>query len=149
MRMKPLLLLLLAHTVAVAADSPGVAINQERLARLKEATMPKFDRPLQFDTPEADAVLAALEVFPPDNPWNIPVDAWPVAPNSKAMIALIGGAKPLRYNPDMGFVLVPPDQKKIDVRLSAYSGKRRTKCLCFSKRSTGTVPRAKHWSALH
>ena len=122
MRMKPLLLLLLAHTVAVAADSPGVAINQERLARLKAATMPKFDRPLQFDTPEADAVLAALEVFPPDNPWNIPVDAWPVAPNSKAMIALIGGAKPLRYNPDMGFVLVPPDQKKIDVRLSAYSG---------------------------
>ena len=123
MRLKPiLLLLLLAHTVAVAADSPGVAINQERLARIKAATMPKFDRPLQFDTPEAEAILAALEVFPPDNPWNIPVDAWPVAPNSKAMIALIGGAKPLRYNPDMGFVLVPPDQKKIDVRLSAYSG---------------------------
>ena len=122
MRMKPLLFLLLAHTVAVAADSPGVTINQERLARLKTATMPKFDKPLQFDTPEAEAVLAALEVFPPDNPWNIPVDAWPVAPNSKAMIALIGGDKPLRYNPDMGFVLVPPDQKKINVRLSAYSG---------------------------
>ena len=123
MRMKPvLLLLLLAHTAAIAADSPGVAINRERLARLKAATMPKIDRSLQFDTPEAAAVLAALEVFPPDNPWNIPVDAWPVAPNSKAMIALIGGTKPLRYNPDMGFVLVPPDQKKINVRLNAYAG---------------------------
>ena len=122
MRLKPVLLLLLTHTVAMAADSPGVAINQERLARLKAATMPKFEQPLQFDTPEAEAVLAALEVFPPDNPWNIPVDAWPVAPNSKAMIAAIGGAKPLRYNPDMGFVLVPPEQKKINVRLNAYAG---------------------------
>ena len=121
MRIKPVFLLLLAHSVVVAADSPGVAINQERLARLKAATMPKFEQPLQFETPEADAVLAALEVFPPDNPWNIPVDAWPVAPNSKAMIAAIGGTKPLRYNPDMGFVLVPPDQKKINVQINAYA----------------------------
>ena len=30
--------------------------------------MPKVDRPLMFDTPEADAILSALEVFPPDHP---------------------------------------------------------------------------------
>ena len=108
--------------IALAADSPSVVINQDRLARLKAATMPKFDQPLHFNTPEADAILAALEVFPSDNPWNIPVDAWPVAPNSAAMIAAIGGAKPLRYNPDMGFVLVPPGQKKVEVRINAYAG---------------------------
>ena len=96
--------------------------EQSRLARLKAAKMPKFDRALQFDSPEADAILSALEVFPPNNPWNTPVDNWPVAANSKAMIAAIGGSKPLRYNPDMGFVLVPPDQKKVNVQLSAYSG---------------------------
>jgi hypothetical protein len=118
----PLLLLLLAHAVTLAADIPGITIDHDRLARIKAARMPKFDRPLQFDSTEADAVLSALEVFPPDNPWNTPVDKWPIAPNSKAMIAAIGGNKPLRYNPDMGFVLVPPDQKKIAVQLSAYAG---------------------------
>lgn len=121
MRAHPLFVLLLAHTVILAADTPGITIDHERLARLKAAKMPKLDRPLQFASPEADAILSSFEVFPPDNPWNTPVDNWPVAPNSAAMIAAIGGNKPLRYNPDMGFVLVPPDQKKIDVHLSAYS----------------------------
>ena len=121
MRLRSILVLLLAQTVVVAADAPGVAIDKDRLERLKAAKMPKFDAPLQFDSPEADAILSALEVFPPDNPWNIPVDAWPVAANSKAMIAAIGGNKPLRYNPDMAFVLVPPDQKKIEVKLKEYA----------------------------
>ncbi len=83
--------------------------------------MPKFERPISFDTSEADVILSALEVFPPDNPWNIPVDKWPVADNSAEMIALIGADKPLRGNADMAFVLVPPNQKKIDVKLAAYA----------------------------
>ena len=62
----------------------------------------------------------ALEVFPPDNPWNLVVEDWPLHPNSKNIVASIGADKPLRYNPDMGFVLVPPDQKKIDVKLVEY-----------------------------
>ncbi|MFM9960230.1 MAG: hypothetical protein ACKV2Q_03280 [Planctomycetaceae bacterium] len=106
---------------ANGAPTPGVSINAERLARLKRAKMPKVEHAISFDTPEADAILAALETFPPDNPWNIPVDEWPLHPNSKAMIAAIGGHKPLRYNPDMSFVLVPPDQKMVEVKLSAYS----------------------------
>lgn len=114
------LLLALSPALLLAADPPGVTISQERLDRLKAAKMPKVEKSLQFDTPEADAILSVLEVFPPDNPWNIPVDEWPVAANSKAMIAAIGGTKPMRYNADMGFVLVPPDQKKVEVKLSAY-----------------------------
>ncbi|MDP6059014.1 MAG: hypothetical protein QGH33_08975, partial [Pirellulaceae bacterium] len=35
-----------------------------RLARIRAAKMPKFTQPLMFNTPEADAVLSALEVFP-------------------------------------------------------------------------------------
>lgn len=121
MRAHLLFVLLLAHTVDLPAETPGITIDHERLARLQATKMPKFDQPLQFDSMEADAILSALEVFPPDNPWNTPVDDWPLAPNSAAMIDAIGGTKPLRYNSDMGFVLVPPDQKKIDVHLTAYS----------------------------
>ncbi len=119
---------LLVSSVANAADAatsattqPGVTIDQARLTRLKFTKMPPFAQPLPFNTTEADAVLSALEIFPPENPWNIPVDNWPVASNSKAMIAAIGAAKPLRYNPDMSFVLVPPSQAKINVRLVAYA----------------------------
>ena len=35
-----------------------------------------------FDTPEADAILAALQVFPPDNPWNQDISALPLHPDS-------------------------------------------------------------------
>ena len=121
MRFLTALILALVHTALLAATPPGVTINEERLARLKAAKLPPISQPLPFNTPEADAILSALEVFPPDNPWNIPVDAWPVAPNSKQMIAAIGETKPLRYNPDMAFVLVPPNQKKINVQLNAYA----------------------------
>jgi len=98
-----------------------VTVNKARLDRLKAAKMPKVEKPIPFDTPDADKVLAALEVFPPDNLWNIPVADWPVHPRSKQIVATVGTEKPLRYNPDMGFVVVPPDQKKVDVKLSAYS----------------------------
>jgi hypothetical protein len=92
-----------------------------RLERLRAAKMPRLDHPVLFDTPEADAILSALEVFPPDNPWNLDVSDWPLHPNSKNIIASIGPAKPFRYNPDMGFVLVPPGQKKVDVRIVGYA----------------------------
>ena len=107
--------------LTVVADSPGVIIDQARLDRLSAATMPTFEEPVPFDTEQADAILSALEVFPPDNPWNIPVDTWPVANNSDAMINAIGAEKPLRGNTDMAFVLVPPKQNKVEVKLSAYS----------------------------
>jgi hypothetical protein len=41
-------------------------------------------------------------------------------PNSKNIIASIGVGKPLRYNPDMGFILVPPKQPKIDLKIVEY-----------------------------
>jgi hypothetical protein len=107
----------LQGSVSAAAKVSG---DPARLARIKAAKMPKFDKPILFDTPEADAILAALEVFPPDNPWNLVVADWPLHPNSKNIVASIGVDKPMRYNPDMGFVLVPPGQKNLDVRLTGY-----------------------------
>jgi hypothetical protein len=84
--------------------------------------MPSIVRPVMFDTPEADAILSALEVFPPDNPWNQVVSDWPVHPNSQNLIASIGPQKPLRCNTDMGFILVPPNQKRLDVKITGGTG---------------------------
>ncbi len=78
--------------------------------------------PVMFNTPEADAIVAKLQVFPPDNPWNQTVTDWPVHPNSRNLIASIGPGKPLRYNTDMAFILVPPDQKKVNVQITGYPG---------------------------
>src|SRR5581483_4569255 len=82
--------------------------------------MPEITRPILFNTPEADKILAALQVFPPDNPWNEDISKLPVHPQSAKMIAGIGADKKLAYNLDMSFILVPPNQKKVPVKLVSY-----------------------------
>ena len=83
--------------------------------------LPRITKPIQFDTPEADAVMAALQVFPTDNWWNRDISALPVHADSAKMIAAIGAEKPLEYNLDMGFVIVPPDQKRVAVKVLDYA----------------------------
>ncbi len=82
--------------------------------------MPEITQPVMFNTPEADRILAALQVFPPDNPWNEDISRRPVHPNSKNMIASVGADKNLAYNSDMPFILVPPNQKRVPVRITDY-----------------------------
>lgn len=78
------------------------------------------DKPVLFNTEEADAVVSALPIFPADNPWNADVSKWPVHKNSNAIVASIGNDKPLRCNSDMGYILVPFNQKLVDVKLVEY-----------------------------
>jgi hypothetical protein len=68
--------------------------------------MPLITKPVPFGTPEADRILAALQVFPSDNPWNEDISERPLHPRSAAMIEKIGPDKPLDYNLDMNFVIV-------------------------------------------
>jgi hypothetical protein len=82
--------------------------------------LPKITKPVMFDTREADAILSAMQVFPPDNAWNQDISALPVHVDSAKMIASIGADKPLGYNLDMGFIIVPPDQKRVPVKLLDY-----------------------------
>lgn len=84
---------------------------------LAAESSPAPTKPIPFNSPEADAILSELQVFPADNPWNTKVTDWPVHKKSKEMIESIGPDKPLRYNPDMAFVIVPPNQPKINVEL--------------------------------
>ena len=109
-------------SVAVPAKKGTVGSDPARLARIRAAKMPPITKPVLSCTPEADAICSALEVFPADNPWNQIVSDWPLHPNSKNIIASIGEQKPLRYNADMAFVLVPPDQPRIDVKIVDYPG---------------------------
>jgi hypothetical protein len=84
--------------------------------------MPAITQPVLFNTAAADAILAALEVFPPDNPWNEVVSGWPLHPNSRQIVESVGAAKPLRANTDMGFVIVPPNQARVEVKILDYPG---------------------------
>lgn len=105
-----------AGIALVAACAAGFAVAAERV----RPPLPKITAPVMFDTPEADRILTAMQVFPPDNAWNQDISKAPVHPNSKAIIAGIGADKPLGFNLDMGFILVPPDQKRVEVKLLDY-----------------------------
>jgi len=76
--------------------------------------------PVLFDTPEADRILERLQIFPPDNPWHEDISARPVAPDSAAIVGSIGADKALGYNLDMNFVIVPPSQPRVPVRITDY-----------------------------
>jgi len=100
--------------------SPLVMLTVLVAAGADRPKMPEITRTVLFNTPEADRILAALQVFPPDNPWNEDISSLPVHPSSAKMIASVGAAKGLRYNLDMSFILVPPDQKRVPVKLVSY-----------------------------
>lgn len=82
--------------------------------------MPPMTRPVMFNTVEADRILSALQVFPPDNPWNEDISRLPVLKNSAEIIATIGPEKRLAYNLDMGFILVPAKQPLVPVKIQMY-----------------------------
>jgi hypothetical protein len=83
--------------------------------------LPAIIAPVMFNTPEADRIMEALQVFPANNPWNEDISARPLAANSAAMITRIGAAKPLACNLDMSFVIVPPKQARVPMVIDKYS----------------------------
>jgi hypothetical protein len=113
-------LLTIAVTSATRAATPpdnSVKTDPQRLERIRSAPPVPIKKPIPFDTPEADAILAGLEVFPPDNHWNVLVEDWPLHPDSAHIIEAVGPDLPFRMNPDMNFILVNSSQKKIKVPL--------------------------------
>jgi hypothetical protein len=110
----------MAMVIALAFAAGAVARAQPP-ARPRPP-LPKFDKPVLFNTPAADAILSAMQVFPPDNPWNADVSKLPVHPDSDKMIAQIGADRHFGYNLDMTFVLVPPQQPRVAVKLVDYPG---------------------------
>jgi len=91
--------------------------------------MPVVTNAILFYTPEADAVMSALQIYPRDNAWNENVSTRPLLTNSAAMIAQIfselfavGTNSPkLRAFQEMNFVLVPDDQPLVPIRFVTYA----------------------------
>jgi hypothetical protein len=121
-----LVTLLLLPGEHVAPDAHGTEqVDRDRGSASSERErppMPRFTQPVMFNTPEADRILKALQVFPADNPWNEDITRRPVHPNSRNLVASVGSEKHLAYNHDMAFILVPPNQKRVPVMLTQYRG---------------------------
>lgn len=115
--------LLFGDIVLSGTGQPVAKVSSDpaRLDRIRAAKMPEIKNVVLFDTPEADAVLSAMEIYPPDNPWNLVVSDWPLHFRSNEIVDTIGREKKLRVNDDMCFVIVPPNYPKVDVKLSGYS----------------------------
>jgi len=108
--------LIAAAIVIIAGSASAGAVLSFRT----RPPMPPVTRPVMFDTSEADRILESLQVFPPDNAWNQDISRMPVHRDSARIVASIGAGKPLRYNLDMGFIIVPPGQKRVPVKLLDY-----------------------------
>jgi len=105
---------------SVEEEARAAGTDPARLARVRAARMPEITKPVLFCTPEADAILSAFEVLPPSHALNQVIEGWPLHPDSATIVASVGADKPLRYNTDMGFVIVPPDQARVNVKIVGY-----------------------------
>ena len=74
-------------------------------------------RVVLFNTPEADAILSTLQIFPKDNAWNEDISYRPLHPDSSKIIHSIGGNLRFRWNLDMPFQIVPADQPRVPLHL--------------------------------
>jgi hypothetical protein len=86
---------------------------------------PTVTSPVLFNTPEADAIVSALQIFPRDSAWNEDVSRRPVLANSDAMIAKItselsSSRRTLRAFYEMNFVLVPDSQPMVPIDFFNY-----------------------------
>lgn len=101
-------------------DGPKKPAGLNRPQRRPIAKAPKVAKPISFDTPEADAIMSAMQILPANNAIYQDISDWPVHSNSENIIASIGADKFLRYNTDMAYMLVPPNQKKVPVKVVEY-----------------------------
>jgi hypothetical protein len=122
--MKTIIPLLLVGGMVSAHAAAGPRINQE--GRIL-GPAPAVTKPVLFNTAEADAVVAAMQIFPVSNAWNESVARRPVLGNSDAMIAQIASdlapnRRSLITFQEMNFVLVPDDQARVPITFVDYPG---------------------------
>ncbi len=102
----------------LAATAVAERINHE--GRLL-GPPPVVPNSVLFNTTNADAMVAAMQIFPTTNPWNEDISRRPLLANSDAMIAQINLNVPsaanrrLRLFQEMNFVLVPSNQPLVTV----------------------------------
>ncbi|MEO8352666.1 MAG: hypothetical protein ABI680_13090 [Chthoniobacteraceae bacterium] len=108
--------------LTLATPCLGERINHEGRILGPE---PVVTEPVLFNTPEADAIVSAMQIFPRNNPWNEDITNRPVHANSVAMISqiisdLASNRRTLRPFYEMNFVLVPDSQPALSIRFNDY-----------------------------
>jgi hypothetical protein len=86
---------------------------------------PVVTTPTLFNTPQADAIVSAMQIMPLTNPWNEDISHRPLLANSAAMIAqvksdLLSSRQTLRPFYEMNYVLVPDNQARITIPFFNY-----------------------------
>jgi hypothetical protein len=120
------LALLGAITLSITVSmtlSYGLAADTKRINHegRELAILPLIPQAVLFNSEAADRILAAMQVLPIDSPWNRDVRRAPIERNSAQIIDAIGALQPLKFNRDMGFVIVPVDQKRVPVSVGLYA----------------------------
>ena len=105
-----------------AAALGGQRINQE--GRIL-GPVPIVEQPILFNTAQADAVVAAMQIMPVTSAWNEDVSRLPLLANSNAMIAqittdLAANRRTLRAFFEMNYVLVPDSQPAQSINFFNY-----------------------------
>ena len=115
--------ILLAATMWLPFMAPASQrINQE--GRIL-GPLPIVTQPILFNTTNADAVVAAMQIFPVTNPWNEDISRRPLLTNSSAMIAQImtnlsANHRTLAAEYEMNFVLLPNNQPLVPIDFFNY-----------------------------
>lgn len=87
--------------------------------------IPVVTNAVLFNTPAADAIVSALQIFPRDNAWNEDISGRPTLANSDAMMAQItndlsASRRTVRIFKEMNFVLVPDNQPLVPISFTDY-----------------------------
>ncbi|HHN45817.1 MAG TPA: hypothetical protein ENN09_00110 [Planctomycetes bacterium] len=84
--------------------------------------MPPITQPVMFDTPEADAIMSSMQIFPPNSHWNTDISKLPVLPNSEALCRSLARGETGRAATEFTFIIVPPNQPRVQVEFTPYPG---------------------------
>jgi hypothetical protein len=122
--MKRTFLISVIAALGFAHDASAERINHE--GRIL-GPLPAVTNAVLFNTPEADAIVSAMQVFPVTSAWNEDISRRPVLSNSDAMIAQIvadlrSDRRMLIAFKEMNFALVPDDQPVSLMRFVTYPG---------------------------
>src|SRR3954466_1253245 len=82
--------------------------------------------PVLFNTPQADAIVSALQIMPVANAWNEDIRSLPVLANSASIIAqikadLLSTRQTLRPFYEMNYVLLPDTQPRVPINFFNYA----------------------------
>lgn len=118
---------LLSLMSAATCSSAAERINHEGRVL---GEVPPVTTPILFNTPQADAVVSAMQIMPRDSAWNEDISTRPRLSNSDAMVARItsdltnNGADPsrgvLRLFEEMNYALVPDNQARQPIQFTTY-----------------------------